>query len=138
WNGMPVDAREVTGWMLAQSEAYGTGGSTFAVGLGGTAHEPGKLVLRVGEDTHVGATPIERWNWNHLAVVQDADTCRVYLNGNSTPEITLPPTSPAAGELTFGGNGERDANWEGRLDEIAVFDRALTVEEIRRLAGASQ
>ena len=27
------------------------------------------------------------------------------------------------------------ANWEGRLDEIAVFDRALTAEEIAKLGG---
>ena len=64
----------------------------------------------------------------------------VYLNGNSEPEITLPlPAAFApAGELTFGGCGERESNWEGRLDEIAVFDRVLSGEEIRRLSGAAQ
>jgi hypothetical protein len=38
----------------------------------------------------------------------------------------------------FGGSCNGEGNFEGRLDEIAVFDRALSVEEIIDLyrAGA--
>jgi hypothetical protein len=135
WNGMPVDARAVTGWMLSHGESYVAGG--ISLGLGGTASEPGKLILRDGDETHAGTTAIERWSWNHIVLVRDGDMCRVHLNGNSTPEIALPlPAALASmGELTFGGLGEHDSNWEGRLDEIAVFERALSSEEILRLAG---
>ncbi len=34
----------------------------------------------------------------------------------------------------FGGRSDNDSNWEGRLDEVAVFPRVLSVAEIRRLA----
>ena len=30
-----------------------------------------------------------------------------------------------------------NSNWEGRLDEIAVFDRALGAEEVARLVAAA-
>ena len=36
--------------------------------------------------------------------------------------------------LFFGGRCDNQSNWEGRLDEIAVFDRALSAEEIVDLA----
>jgi hypothetical protein len=33
----------------------------------------------------------------------------------------------------FGGRSDNDSNWEGRLDEIAVFDRALSAAEVAKL-----
>ena len=39
------------------------------------------------------------------------------------------------GQLFLGGRSDNAANWEGRLDEIAVFNRALTAREVSRLAG---
>ena len=84
-----------------------------------------------------GHTDIERWTWNHVVFVRDGDTVRVYLNGNSKPEIETksPAGFPAdLGQLFFGGRCDNQSNWEGRLDEIAVFDRALSAEEAKKLA----
>lgn len=38
-------------------------------------------------------------------------------------------------QLFFGGRSDNQHNWEGRLDEVAIFDRALTEEEVQSLAG---
>jgi hypothetical protein len=32
-----------------------------------------------------------------------------------------------------GGRSDNEANWEGRLDEVAVFDRALGAKELEKL-----
>ena len=37
-------------------------------------------------------------------------------------------------ELFLGGRSDEAANWEGRLDEVALFNRALTLDEIKALA----
>ena len=87
--------------------------------------------------TQVGRTEIKRWTWNHVLLVRDGKTVRVYLNHETRPEIEAKAaTSVVAGldQLFFGGRCDNQANWEGRLDEIAVFDRALTQEEIQKLA----
>ena len=63
---------------------------------------------------------------------------RVHLSGSSQPEIESesPAGFPAGFDrLFFGGRCDNESNWEGRLDEIAVFDRALSAEEIRALSG---
>lgn len=58
----------------------------------------------------------------------------MYLNGRLDLE-----TKAALGAFAdlrqcfFGGRSDNDSNWEGRLDEIAVFDRALTPEDIKHL-----
>ena len=148
WNGMPDDARGVTGWMLSRGRDYGLGPGGEHLGIGGTGGARGKLIYLYGgseeggeEDKEPakpasGSTAIERWTWNHLALVRDGKSLRVYLNGKPEIETELPEGSGAAlDQWFFGGRCDRQDNWEGRLDEIAVFDRALTAEEIEGLAG---
>jgi len=36
-------------------------------------------------------------------------------------------------DFFVGGRNDNQANWEGRLDEVALFDRALSVVEIKKL-----
>jgi hypothetical protein len=33
----------------------------------------------------------------------------------------------------IGGRNDNQSNWEGRLDEVALFDRPLSAGEIRKL-----
>jgi len=80
-----------------------------------------------------GRTVISRWTWNHLLFVRDGDQVRLHLNGEAQPEIELQSPAgfpPSFDQLFFGGRCDNAANWEGRLDEIAVFDRALTAKEL--------
>lgn len=145
WNGMPVDARETAGWMFSRGRHYGLGPLGDHLGVGGTASEPGRLVLLHVDQSHaattlVGRTEIERWTWNHLAFVRDQQQVRVYLNGDPRPEIEaeLPAGFPIdLDRLFFGGRCDHQDNWEGRLDEVAVFSRAVTLDEIATWSAAS-
>ena len=72
-----------------------------------------------------------------VVFVRDGQAVRVYLNGASQPEIeaTVPADFPPGfDQWFFGGRCDNDSNWEGRLDEIAVFDCALSAEEIARMS----
>jgi len=141
WNGMPDRARDVTGWMFSRGRDHGLSPRGDHLGIGGKAGEPGKLIFLHANDTGgakpvAGRTEIARWTWNHVVLVRDGETVRVYLNKDSQPEIETkspPGFSVAFDRLFFGGRCDNQSNWEGRLDEIAVFDRALTAEEIKRL-----
>jgi hypothetical protein len=55
----------------------------------------------------------------------------VYLNGKLEIEGSAPAVEIS--ELMLGGRSDNDSNWEGRLDEIAVFDRSLSPKEIGTL-----
>jgi hypothetical protein len=140
WNGMPTDGREVAGWLFSRGHNHGLGPGSDHLGLGGTTH-PGRLLFLQGTDKDdakpvAGRTRIERWTWNHVLYVRDGDMVRVYLNGKTDPEIDV---RSAAGignrceQLFFGGRSDNQSNWEGRLDEIAVFDRPLTPTDIEQV-----
>ena len=142
WNGMPVDARKVSGWIFSRGRDHGIGPHGDHLGIGGAAGHAGKLIFLHGGDAEgakplAGRTQIPRWTWSHVVFVRDGRTVRVYLNGNSQPEIEakLPAGRPAGFDrLFFAGRCDNQSNWEGRLDEIAVFDRALSPEEVAELA----
>jgi hypothetical protein len=67
-----------------------------------------------------------------VALVRDAGVVRVYLDGELELEGQAAPGTVA--DTMFGGRSDNDSNWEGRLDEVAVFPRALNAREIRQLA----
>ncbi|MFN0125549.1 MAG: LamG-like jellyroll fold domain-containing protein [Verrucomicrobiales bacterium] len=143
WNGMPNDGRETAGWMFSRGGNHGLGPHGDHVGIGGTASEPGKLIFLHGDDRDgakpvAGRTVIGRWTWNHVLFVRDGGQVQLYLNGNPEPELGV--ESPAAfppsfDQIFFGGRSDNIANWEGRLDEIAVFDHALSAQDLRKLTA---
>lgn len=140
WNGMPNDAREVAGWMFSRGHDNGLSADSEHLGLGGTATQPGRLVFARGDGASplVGSTEIARWTWNHVTLVRNGPNVRVYLNGNPKAELEAVVSSDArltSDRCFFGGRCDNDSNWEGRLDEVAVFDRILSPSEIRSLSS---
>ena len=137
WNGMPNGARGVGGWLWSRDRNNGVTGYGDHLGIGGSSGNTGLLMFNhgtKGSNAIVGKTVIPRWTWQYVVLVRDVANVRLYLNGRLEAEGTAAADFPAdLVEFCFGGRSDNSANWEGRLDEIAVFDRALTAAEIRTL-----
>jgi glucose/arabinose dehydrogenase/PKD repeat protein len=76
------------------------------------------------------ALPLDAWS--HLATTYDGTTLRLYLDGNlisSTPFAGSITTS--TGELWIGGNPVWAEWFAGLIDEVRVYDRALSGPEIQ-------
>jgi hypothetical protein len=55
----------------------------------------------------------------------------VYLDGKVDLRGDLEPAVPPGANTVFiGGRCDNFANFEGRLDEVAFYDRPLTAEEV--------
>jgi putative membrane-bound dehydrogenase-like protein len=75
--------------------------------------------------------------WNFVVLVRKADQLSVFANGADEPVLVLqsqpnPIEDSSISKLQFG------AQLLGKLDEIAVWDRALTCDEIQRLWTLSE
>ena len=69
--------------------------------------------------------------WNHFAMVIDADSGKAtqYFNGEAVGEVDYPGELT---EFTFANIGRQgDESWEGGIDEVALFDVALTEDVIK-------
>jgi len=139
WNGMPNDGRDVSGWLFSRGPDHGLSAASEHLGIGGKSGHTGKLVFFHGDNASsavAGKTELPRWQWHHVTLVRDGQQVRAYLDGQLEIETKLSTKTLAGfGQCFFGGRSDNDSNWEGRLDEIAVFDRALTAREVSKLAG---
>lgn len=137
WNGIPNDGRDVSGWLFSRDRDHGLGGSGDHLGIGGKSAHTGRLIFFHGDDPHAaiaGKSEIPRWQWQHVVLIRDGEQMRVYLNGHLDLETKASTGALASlGQCFFGGRSDNNSNWEGRLDEIAVFNRPLTAAEVAKL-----
>ena len=143
-NYLPVDARPVTGYLFSRGPEGAQRAPGDHLAIGGTAVGQGRLVFYNGDEartTLVGDTDIPTQSWNHVALVRDGRAVTVYLNGETkaefsdSAEVISPPS--ALGQIFVGGRNDGFAPFEGRIDEVALFDRALSAEQIARLYRAA-
>ena len=78
--------------------------------------------------------------WTHLAITFDGFAKRIYVNGveaasqaESGP-LAYNPTAPVP--LTIGSDRLGNALFNGRIDEVALYDRALAADEILDIYNA--
>jgi hypothetical protein len=138
WNGLPPDARPVNGHVFSRGRGgSAAGGEHLSVsGSAAGGGVSGRLMFAAGEGGTaplVGTTPLGFRRWHHVVLVRDGAVVRIHLDGRAKPEIEArwEPASPAAATSIFiGGRGDKRDGFEGRIDEVAVFDRALAPAEI--------
>lgn len=150
WNGLPNDARPITGYFFSRGAHGADGAPGDHLGICGTfsPDNKGKLIFYNGDhqsELLMSESAVAAKTWNHLVLVRDGSRVKVFLNGESRPEIdgVASVTMHGGGldyvdDIFIGGRSDNFANFEGKLDEVAVYDRALTPEEIAthyRVAG---
>lgn len=125
WNGMPVEARDITGWFYSRGNDFGRPEGAEQLGIGGIGDHKGKLILQIGNEQILGGnTPIGRWQWHLVRLTRTPEAIEVYLDDHLSPEIRTKlngTETPWSTDLFFGGSSEGKFNWEGRLDEIVVL-----------------
>ena len=78
--------------------------------------------------------------WRHVLVTYDnsstSNVPRMYINGieQTVTELVAPvaPLVSETGTLRIGDSGTDDA-WDGRIDDVRIYNRILSADEIRRL-----
>ncbi len=139
WNGLPFDARPVTGYFFSIGKPGDQTAAGDHLGIGGTHQDSltaGKLIFFNGNEKDqmlAGYSSIPLKMWNHVALIREGKKVTVYLNGNDTPEFTgeVEMTHPESGEAVFlGGRNDGFANLEGKIAEVAIYNRVLKPEEI--------
>ena len=73
-------------------------------------------------------------SWNHIAVTYDGVNRKLYLNGNLVAEDSTSALNIS--QLKDFYFGYREDYFQGALDEIRIYDRALKPEEIKTLYTA--
>lgn len=121
------------GWrtVLVKERASGIVYSLYADQAGG--RPAGQVVVGGGEQTADGSAPVAIGVWTHLAATYDGSTVRLYVGGTLAASTAAPGSMAASsGPLRIGGNGIWSEWFDGLIDEVRVYDRALSAAEIQR------
>jgi hypothetical protein len=142
WNGLPPDVRPISGLLLSCDGMQANEPSWIDLGISGTNANlaPGQLYCSSPRTIGVSRTKIAPKTWHHVALVHERRRRTIYLDGNPVPEIageTTVETAFRPESILVGGGNDRAVSFEGKIDEVAVFDRALGSEEIARHYRAS-
>jgi len=76
---------------------------------------------------------INTQQWNHIVFIKQGQTLHAYVNGilsDSSLGGTIPATIGSMGNL---GIGYVLDYFEGRIDDVRIYNRALTVAEVKQL-----
>jgi len=73
-------------------------------------------------------------NWNNLIFTFSSNSLKIFLNGNLNGQFTVNPLPNNSGEYNFGASLSGSAQYfNGKLDDIGIWNRALTDLEIATL-----
>ena len=124
-----------------EDDASEEGESPFAYSLlvGEEESSPRGWLRKGGEAGHAGVSgpdPTPYNAWSHIAFTDDGARIRVYLDGvliGTEPSI---PLTSAEGPVTIGCLDNYSNYFDGRIDEVRIYDRALDEAELRQTMNA--
>ena len=86
----------------------------------------------VGKSPVTGSTVLPVNTWTHLATTYDGSALVLYLNGNEVRRSTASGAiTVSSGRLMLGGNSVWGDYFKGRIDEVRLYNRALSATEIK-------
>ncbi len=84
-----------------------------------------------------GSTPVDDEQWHHVAAVYDGATFKLYVDGGldgseeSTGQIAV-----SSYNVYIGENSQATGRyWNGLIDDVVIYNRALSTGEVLYLAG---
>jgi len=108
-----------------------SGNIVYGLYAGSDTNKPQSQVT-VGQPRLVDApSAIPTGSWSHLAATYDGTTERLYVNGTQVASLAISGTiSTSTGAFKIGGNAIWGEWFNGLIDEVRVYNRALSASEI--------
>jgi Ca2+-binding RTX toxin-like protein len=111
--------------------------SYFSYGLEAEGEEAGVPAGRVAastfrEESVNGVGQLLLKTWSHLAATFDGEQLRLYVDGELVNSAAVSPPAGTGGPLEIGGASSFwiEGYFDGKIDEVRLYDRALAAEEI--------
>jgi hypothetical protein len=117
---------------LVDPQANGNAGDGLQLGL---HNDNGKIVLwRWGGQFIVDAVQPTPGAWHHVANTYDGTTETLYVDGVAVSSATFTMPRAKVGSARLGTHFKNAEFFKGLLDDVRIWNRALTAVEVRSLA----
>jgi fibronectin type 3 domain-containing protein len=122
-----------TAWRTVLIKEQPPGKLAYALYANGDASHPsGHVYVPTGEAIARGTAALTLNTWVHLAVAYDGATLRLYVNGAQVSSSAVAGAiTTTAGPLQIGGNNIWSEWFKGTIDDVRVYNRALSATEVQ-------
>lgn len=116
------------------AQLFGGGSGSYNLAMG----SDGQLFLGKVDIALVQAgAAITDTDFHHVAVTKAGSAVVFYIDGVSYPAAAFNPTFTFSSGFAIGARADNQGNsFLGKIDELAVYDRALTATEVQAIYGA--
>lgn len=90
-----------------------------------------KRTLDLVDNSSIGKPPLH--TWFHVAVFRRGTTIGIKVNNEGTATVDVSGMKLQGGSMVFIGQQQYGYPWQGRLDELGIWNRALTFSEMTSL-----
>ncbi len=121
-----------TGWRTVLLKEA-TSALSYALYSANNASPPGAWAHAATTEAFVlGTAAVPTNSWTHLAATYDGTTLKFFVNGvqvSSKPGVG--PIAASSGALRVGGNGAWGEYFKGLIDDVRIYNRALSATEVQ-------
>jgi hypothetical protein len=109
-----------------------SGGAVYYLAANTDSNKPANGVYIGAEQILYAGDRLEPNKWTHVAATYDGATQRLYVDGTEVGSQPMSgPIQHSNGVLRIGGSSIWGEHFPGYIDEVRIYDRALTGDEIR-------
>jgi len=131
WRGVILNGSSHDGILVKTQDSGGA--DSYAMFIYEPDHSLYNIVGDGAVNTPSGSVPVNEWF--HVAQTYDGSTVKVYINGVLAASTTG-DRAPSSGVLAFATRQGVQHFMNGLLDEIEIFSRALSEDEVRAIYNA--
>jgi hypothetical protein len=129
-----VNPTALSGWRTIMMKEINAG-LAYALYANDNAPKPAAYVRLTNQSQSSGVggmSQVPLNTWTHIAVTFDGGTERLFINGAEVSTVAASGSIiQSSNSLRIGGNGVWGEYFAGLIDEVRVYDRALTATEIQ-------
>jgi hypothetical protein len=118
--------------ITARNSCVPSGSGTFEIGINNGYPEfkslTGACQLNIGAD-HITTRGI----WHHFVLTIRGDTCNAYVDGMLKKSFNSDGLPYYSNDLIFIGGGTGNIGFSGKIDEVKIFNRAITLSEVQQI-----
>ena len=97
----------------------------------------GRKITAFSASQNYGSTVISTGSWYNVILVNDNNTVTLYLNGSVDGNFTFSAAPPDTDILIGVLDTSLSNPWDGKIDEVSVFDYALDSDQVQEIYNAT-
>ena len=126
-----VNPSAATGWRTVMLKEQG-GNLIYALYSNTDTNRPSGHVFIAGDSETRGTVAVPVNTWTHLAVTFNGSMLRLFVNGAEVSSKAVSGSiQVSTGALRIGGNAVWPEYFSGLIDEVRIYNRALSAAEIQ-------